>query len=185
PCMMTVGRPATSMVSGWPPPLESQTRTPYFSFLRRSNMGRFSVVFSLVSHARQHLPRQQFHTFAGQFVGQRTRLAAGQYHADPQLFLVMFQFLPDRGWAADDGENALLHVLPGLLGGQELRVVFDDGQRGTRRSVTRRGQANVLEQVANEVPAVRLELFAGLPVGLCDVNWHAPAHLFGPGLVAG
>src|SRR5262249_37239202 len=36
--MTTVGRPATMMVSGCPPPLDSQTRTPYLSFLSFSNI---------------------------------------------------------------------------------------------------------------------------------------------------
>src|SRR5437868_10054934 len=39
--MRTVGRPATSMVSGWPPPLERSTRAPYFSFLNKLSMRVF------------------------------------------------------------------------------------------------------------------------------------------------
>src|SRR5436305_985921 len=94
-CRITVGRPATVTVSGWPPLRDSSTRAPYFSFFRVSNIG-------------QHLAGQQFHALAGQFVGQRPGLAAGQDHADPQLLAVLVEFLADRGRAADDGEDALL-----------------------------------------------------------------------------
>src|SRR5437870_4889217 len=35
--MTTVGRPATAIVSGWPPPRDRRTRAPYFSFFNVSN----------------------------------------------------------------------------------------------------------------------------------------------------
>src|SRR5262249_39799162 len=44
---------------------------------------------------------------------------------------------------------------------------------------------DALEQVADEVPEVWLELLARLLVGLGDVDGHTPAKLFGLGLVAG
>src|SRR5262249_43530512 len=129
------------MVSGSPPLRDSSTRTPYFSFLNASNIG-------------EYLAGQQFHALAGQVVGQRPGLAAGQHHADAQLLLVAGQLLPDRLGAADDGEDAFLDVVPGLLGVQEMLLVLDDGGGRAGRGVARRGQADVLEQVADKVPEV-------------------------------
>src|SRR4051812_40910988 len=111
--MMTVGRPRTSMVSASPPLRDRNTRAPNFSFLSASNMG-------------EHLAGQEFHTLAGQLVRQGARLAAGQDHARPQLLLVAGQLLAHRLRAADDGEDALVDVVPALLLRQELAAVLED-----------------------------------------------------------
>src|SRR5271154_5830520 len=109
--MTVVGRPLTSTVSGWPPLRDNSTRAWYFSFRSMSNM-------------RKHLAREQLHALACQLVRQGPRLAPRQHHAAPQLLLILFQFLPHRRRAADDGKDALLHVVPGLLLIEEILLVF-------------------------------------------------------------
>src|SRR5262245_50761728 len=97
----------------------------------------------------------------------------------------MFQFLLDRLGAADVAIYALFDLVPGLLGRQEGALVLDDRQGRPRRRVARRGGADALQEILDEVPEMRLEFLAGLPVGLGDVDRNAPAHLLRPGRVAG
>src|SRR5438105_4356622 len=99
--MITVGRPRTSIVSASPPLRDRNTRAPYLSFLIASNMG-------------EHLAREKFHTLARQLVRQGARLTAGQHHAHPEFLLVAGQLLAHGPRAADDGEDALLDVVPAL-----------------------------------------------------------------------
>ena len=103
---------------------------------------------------RQHLAREQLHALAGQLVGQRPRLAAGQDDADAQLPAVVVEPLPHRLRPADDGEDAVLDVPPGLLLRQEQAAVARDGDGGPRRRVTGRRQADALVGRAREVADV-------------------------------
>src|SRR5436305_2001641 len=112
--MMTVGRPAMSTVSGWPPPLASRTRAAYLIFLNDSNMRD-----PRAARVRHDLAREQLHALAGQLV-RDADLAAGQDDADAELLLVLLQLLADRGRAADDGVDALLDIVPGLLRVEEV-----------------------------------------------------------------
>src|SRR5437588_11940925 len=97
--MITVGRPATVIVSGCPPLRDSSTRAPYFSFLSVSNI-------------RKHLAAEKLHALAGQLVWQRPGLTAGQYDAGPEFLAVMVQLLPHRFGAADNGKHPLPGVIP-------------------------------------------------------------------------
>src|SRR5262245_4313352 len=136
-CMRTVGRPLRSMVSGWPPLLARSTRAPNFSFLRRSSIDAIPDVRSLTSDAsvRHHLAREHFHALARQFVRHRPGLASREHDAAAEFLLPVLQLLPDRGRAADDGEHALLDVVPALLGVKEVRLVLQDRQGRLRRRV--------------------------------------------------
>src|SRR5262245_54250560 len=100
--MMTVGRPATEMVSGCPPLRDRNTRAPYFSFFSVSNMW-------------EYLAGQQFHALARQLVRQRAHLTPRHDHAAAQFLAVLVDLLPHRLRTADDGEDPLLNLCPGLL----------------------------------------------------------------------
>src|SRR5438270_11530003 len=89
----------------------------------------------------------------------------------------MREFLSHRLRAADDGVDAFLDLGPCTLLKQEQRPILDDGRGGLRRSIAGRREVDALEQIADEVPEVRLEFLARLRVSLGDVDWHAPAHL--------
>src|SRR5690242_10360084 len=95
----------------------------------------------------------------------------------------MCDLLPYRLRAADNRENALLDVVPRLLFVKERAAILDDRRRRLRRRVPRRRDSNTLQQVLDEVPEVRLELLARLPVRLGDIDRDTPTHLFGFRLV--
>src|SRR5262249_55078944 len=157
------------------------TRAPYFSFRNSLNM---IWVPGVLTDAGQHFPGQQFHTFARQFVAHVADLAAGQHHADAQLLLVLGQLLSDRLWTAGDDEHPLFEVVPRFLLREELPAIADDGQDRAGRGVARRSEGDLLEQEALEIAQVRLDLLAGLAVGLGHVDGNAPAHLAGRSRVA-
>src|SRR5581483_12046323 len=126
------------------------------SFLNDSNMPHPRA--ARVGH---HLAREQLHALAGQLV-RDADLAAGQDDADAELLLVLLQLLPHRRGAADDAEDALLKVVPRLLGVEEMLLVLEQRRGRLRRRVPGRAGADALEQVAREVPHPRLELLARL-----------------------
>jgi hypothetical protein len=118
------------------------------------------------------------------FVIDRAGLASREDDARAELLLVVFELLPHRLGAADDGVDALLDVVPRIDLGEEILAVLHRRDRRLRRHVARRRQGDVLQQVVLEVAEVRLELLARLLVGVGDVDRHAPAHLLGGGGVA-
>src|SRR5437763_1303460 len=75
-------------------------------------------------------------------------------------------------------------VGPSLLGGEKEVLIAQDRQRRLRRGVAGRGRADPLEQVADKIPEVRLELLPGLPVRLGNVNRYPPAELLRLGRIA-
>src|SRR5262245_31248301 len=116
---------------------------------------------------------------------ERADLAAGEDVAGAELALVVLDLLPDRLGTADDREDARFDVGPSLLHGEELLLLLVEGRRRLRRRVTRRRQADPLQQVLDEVPQVRLELRPRLGIGLRDVHRYSPAHLLRVRLVSG
>src|SRR5687767_6234276 len=99
----------------------------------------------------------------------RTDLTAGQDDSNAQLLDVMLQLLPDRLRTADDGEDTFFDVAPGLLRVEKVFLVFQNRGGRLGRGISRRRQANALEQVAREVPEGLLELLPCLFVGLRHV----------------
>src|SRR3954454_16544339 len=118
--------------------------------------------FILPPEVRQHLAGEELHTAARQFMSDRAGLTAGENDADAELPRVMFELLTNRGGAAGDDEAAALEVGPGLLFGQEVLAIFQQGDGGRRRSVARRREQDAPEEVLDEVPEVRLEFLARL-----------------------
>src|SRR5438105_15873037 len=104
--MRTTCRPLTSIVSGWPPPLERSTRAPYRSFLRVSSISPH------LACVRHDFAGEQLHALARLLVRHRTGLAAGEDDAAAEFLLILLQLLPHRRRAADDGEDSLLDVVP-------------------------------------------------------------------------
>ena len=56
-------------------------------------------------------------------------LATRQHHADAEFLAVVVELVADGGGAADDGVDALVDVLPGLVGGEELLTLLEQGHR--------------------------------------------------------
>src|SRR5260370_32238409 len=78
---------------------------------------------------RQDLAGEEFHAFSSEIVRQRSRLTAGQEDTATQVFQMLREFLANRGRAADNREDAFLHVVPSFLLGEKKRAVLDNGQR--------------------------------------------------------
>src|SRR5262245_55551807 len=134
---------------------------------------------------RHDLAGEQLHALARQLVREGPGLAAGQNDAGSDLLLVTVELLPDGLGTADEGEAALLDLVPGLHLAEEVLPVLQHPQGRLRRRVARRQQRDVLQQLLDEVPEVRLEFFARLLVRLGDVDRYAPAHLLRRRRVAG
>src|SRR5262249_41558143 len=134
--------------SAWQSPSDDGLASrPYFHFLLSTfPLGSCYKIASPVSscpaHLGKHFSRQQLHALAGQVVGQRAHLTAGQHDAAAQLLLVALELLPHRRRTADDGEDALLDVVPLLLSVEEKVLVLEDGLGRSRGRVARRHDAD-------------------------------------------
>src|SRR5439155_3307291 len=98
--------------------------------------------------------------------------------AAAKLFHVFSQPLAYRLRAAYDRVTAGEDIIPHFDRSHELLLcICPDLQHRSHRSISRRNDRQTFEQLLDEVPEMRLELFARLLVGLCDIDRHKPSEL--------